>query len=255
MQTHFNIVSLQTTSTASPTTTTSASSTSPTTVTSTIITSTPSTSMPTTPQLTLTPSYIQINPNQIYRSALFSLSTSIYFACNSSYTNIYAWTLQNLDSGIMIDLSANPSLQSSTLVIQSNSLAYGLYKFTIQVDTVTSLYGTFTNTAQTYTQIIPTGLAVFGIANGISSQLIGSTQPFVLNPVAYSFDMDNLVVLSSLQFDFYCQTINVNQSTLLASSQLAMPSLKAYTTNSSLVLAKNVTCFGTLGISIFLNLV
>ena len=202
------------------------------------------------PLLTLTPFSEQSNPNRIYRSKLFSLSTSIYFACNTSSTYEYTWTLTLVDSGQNIDLTANPTYLSSELVIQSNTLTYGVYQFNVQVNVITSQYGTFTNTNQTFIQILPTGLAVFAIANGIESQLIGSSQPFVLNPVGFSFDMDNLVAPSNLVFDFYCQTISLTQSSS-SSSQIRSSSLKAYLTNSSLTLAWNTTCFDTLSNSLF----
>ena len=88
-------------------------------------------------------------------------------------------------------------------------------------------------------------MAVFAIENGISSQMIGSNQQFILNPVEYSFDMDNLVSPVNLTFDFYCQTININQSSPL-SFQEALQSLKTYLSKSSLILERNVTCFNNL---------
>jgi hypothetical protein len=76
-----------------------------------------------------------------------------------------------------IDLSSNPTWQSTILVTQANSLAFGLYAFNFQTNvtiTKTSNILFQTNNITTYVQIIPSGLAVYGLENGVSSLLIGT---------------------------------------------------------------------------------
>ena len=199
--------------------------------------------------MTIQQSFSQSSPNQIYRSSLFSLSTSTYFACNSSYSRKYSWKLTLLDTLNAIDLKTNPSSSSSELVIQGNTLAYGLYEFKIQVDITMSDGSILSNSAATYIQIIPTGLAVFALQNGISNILVGSQQVFILDPATYSIDFDNLVLPSSLTYKFYCTTINLN--TTLTTNKINID-LLTFQQNSSLLMDSNRTCFASNGI--FLNI-
>ena len=184
-------------------------------------------------------SFTQANPAQIFRSNIFSLSTTTLFACNVTYTSVYTWQLNGAD------FVSNPTYHSAELVVQANTLFYGLYQFTCRVDITSdsfaSLTNTLTNTVSTFISIIPTGLAVYAIQNGVSSQLIGSSQVFQLNPMAYSFDMDNLVSPISLQFQFYCKTLN----SLNKNSSSSQYDLYSYKMNSSLTMTANETCFSS----------
>jgi hypothetical protein len=196
----------------------------------------------------MNPIYTQSNPQIILRSKLFSLNTATYFSCNSSYTIAYKWSLkliQNLSSQISIDLSSNPSWQSTSLVIQAYTLSYGLYAFNFQTNvTITkanNVVVALTNNLTTYVQIIPTGFAVYGLQNGVSGLLIGTQQSFSLNPALYSLDLDSLVQPSSLQYKFYCFTINKNSITSVNTSQSI--DLFTYKNNSLLQMNSNSTCF------------
>ena len=62
-----------------------------------------------------------------------------------------------------VDLTSNPTFRSSELVMQSNTLEFGLYQFIFQIDVVSSKLYNVTNSASTFIQIIPTGLAIFGL--------------------------------------------------------------------------------------------
>ena len=180
-------------------------------------------------------------PKVIYRSKLFSLSTATLFACNVSYSTAYTWTLNILAGSTtrLVDLSANPTAQSSEIVMQANTLAYGLYQFRFRVDVTLSTSLVLSNTIETYIQIVPTGLNVFAIQNGIQSQLIGYNQEFILNPVEYTVDLDNLISPSSLTFQFYCRTTQLNANTQ-TSNRI---SLQMYKNNPALPLKWNETCF------------
>ena len=97
------------------------------------------------------------------------------------------------------------------------------------------------NVALSYFQIIPTGLAVFGIENGVSSVLIGSNQEFNLQPSIYSIDLDNLVTPDKLSFTYYCQTVNISSASSAISPQA---DLKTYSNDPNLVMMRSRTCFG-----------
>ena len=130
--------------------------------------------------------FIPTNRFKVFRSKLFSLSTISSFTCDSNYTYEYTWTLNKTDTSELINLSNNPTHKKTELVVPAYTLLYGYYEFKFQVNMILINSGiTLSNTALTYIQIIPTGLAIFAIENGVSSQLIGAEQPFVLNPAEY----------------------------------------------------------------------
>ncbi len=185
-------------------------------------------------------SFTQNSPKKIFRSQLFSLSTIAYFACNYTYSLDYIWSLRRVDIPKVFDLTKNPTFKSSELVIQSNTLDFGLYEFIIQINIVSTDLKNVSNTANTFIQIIPSGLAIFGLQNGISSQLVGSSQSFTLNPALYSLDLDYLLSMNKLNYTFFCNSINNNW---LNSSSKATIDLATYKKNPQLVMEWNVTCF------------
>ena len=178
---------------------------------------------------------------------MLTVSSVISFYCNTNFTYQNIWTLtqvspKNLAPVSIINLSQNPTSQSSELVIKENTLGYGLYMFQFQV--VVSFNGMSqisSNVAVTYMQVIPTGLAVFSIANGVSYVLIGTNQLFSLQPSVYSVDLDNIVVPSQLTFAYYCKTVNLSDpnSVNAPASQI---DLLSYKTNQA-VLNGNPDCF------------
>jgi hypothetical protein len=187
----------------------------------------------------------QQNPNQIMRSKMFSISTATYFMCNLSYTQAYLWTLNKINSGVtqLKDLSANPTFASSEIVIESNTLEYGLYEFTIQVE-IKVLSSVLKSKVSTFVEIIPTGLVVFGLENGIQSISIGFSQALVLNPIKYSFDFDNMASISNLSFKFYCSPISNYNYIGSSLSDTGDKDLATFKRNSSL---KMSPCFTSNG--------
>ncbi len=187
-------------------------------------------------------SYTQQNPNLVYRSSLFSLSTLTIFSCNSTFTQTNDWKLSRIDVSKTIDITANPTSITPELVVQANSLEYGLYKFTFQVN-VQTVDNFLTNSISTFIQIIPTGLAVFAVQNGISSLLIGSRQNLILKPDVFSVDLDYLISPNSLQYKIFCSTINTTLSSTV--NNVKNIDLLTYKSNSSLKMASNETCFAS----------
>jgi hypothetical protein len=175
------------------------------------------------------------------RSKQFSLSTATYFECDLSYTQAYLWTLNKINSGVtqLIDLSVNPTFDSSEIVIQSNTLDYGLFEFTIQVE-IKVLTSVLTSKVSTYVEIIPTGLVVYGLENGIQSISIGFSQTLILNPIKYSFDSGNMASISNLTFKFYCSSISNFNYIGLSYSTTGDIDLATNKRNSSL---KMTSCF------------
>ena len=191
--------------------------------------------------------FSQLSPQIILRSKLFTLNTATYFSCNLSYAITYQWSLNlivNSTYASKIDLSLNPTWQSSSLVIQANTLAYGLYAFNFQTNvTIATSNVLLENNITTYVQITPTGLAVYGLQNGVSGLLIGSQQSFSLSPTLYSLDLDSLIKPSSLPYKFYCFTINQGLNTIVNATQSV--DLFSYKNNSLLQMNSNSTCFSS----------
>lgn len=70
----------------------------------------------------------------------------------------------------------------------------------------------YTDTAQTYFEVAPTGIAIASLpgtlAGGTFEQTIGTNQTILLDPVTYSYDLDSLANISALSFKFYCKVID-----------------------------------------------
>ena len=142
------------------------------------------------PQLSIEQSYPLTQPKIIYRSQQITLSTLASFACNSTYTLRKAWSLIKLDeiANYNIPLSSNPTSLTSMLVIEENILDYGLCMFSFDLalsitttEASNKLYIRSSNVS-TFIRVIPTGIGVYALENGISNVRIGYMQMLVLNP-------------------------------------------------------------------------
>ncbi len=177
------------------------------------------------------------NPLQIERSKLFTVSSNETSQCEiQHYTLKKSWDLMKFDDlsqqfSIKIDLSTNPTSLLNELVVQSNTLSYGLYKFNFTIE-IQALNLTKLNSIQTYIEIIPTGLVIFALPNGVSQILIGSSQSVSLKPSIYSYDYDQVINANSLIFGFYCKKTNTSSI-----------STRSYP-NQSLLIRNNQDCFG-----------
>ena len=180
---------------------------------------------------------------------MFSVPTVISFFCNTNFTYQNKWTLTQVDPQTLnikkiIDLTKNPTSRKSELVIKENFLGYGLYRLVYQVKvTFNGISQISSNVAETFIQIIPTGLAVFGIKNGVSSVLLGSLQSFNLQPSVFSIDYDNKTHPNQLKFVYYCRTVNQSDTNSLNSSSNQID-LLTYKYNNSLIMNKRLNCFG-----------
>ena len=156
----------------------------------------------------LTNPYIQLF------SKILSIDAEVICVGNMVYYyNWEAYILNANDNSIknQIDLSKNPTATSNNFVIDAFTLEYGLYEFVFQ------LKGTWGGIEKVYSQntyhkIIPSGLVIFGLKNGVSCSEIGSKQILSFNPIKYSFDYDNVASMLNLKFDFYCRKVYKNQT-------------------------------------------
>ena len=148
-------------------------------------------------------------------------------------------------------LSSNPTSSTAQLVIPANTLSFGIYQFTYQVYALVTSSNTLlsSNIESVFVEIVPTGLAVFALANGVSGVMIGYQQVFTLSPGLYSIDFDYLISPSILNYKFYCSTVMLN----VTSSPNNNDDLMTFKMNSSLAMSANKTCFAA-NCNFFLNI-
>ena len=128
--------------------------------------------------------------------------------CQALVTKTWALTVIDSSKNAIsnVDLSANPSTATSQLVIQANTLSYGLYEIKYTVSITDSTNSVLTASTYVYVNIVPTGIIVYALQNGVLSISIGTAQSLTLQPNTYSFDADQVVSPSSLTFTYNCRT-------------------------------------------------
>lgn len=189
------------------------------------------------------------SPKKVFQSTLFSISSIISFYCKTNFTYRNIWTLTQIDPNTFkklsnIDLSTNPTYRSSELVFVENVLEYGLYIVQYQVTlTFNGNSQKSSNIAKTYFEIVPTGIVVYAIENGVSGVLIGTKQSFNLRPSVFSMDFDNIVQPTELAFKYFCKMVNLSDpnSLNIRASQI---DLLSFANNDSLIMDRNLNCFG-----------
>lgn len=134
--------------------------------------------------------------------------------CMSILVLVKKWYLYQINSNDFtviqtVDLSTNPTNLQNQLVIFPNKLDYGLFKTVFEVQSADEFStNIFVESIETYFRIIPTGLAVFSLANGVSNLEIGYEQSIDLEPDRFSFDFDKLATINLLKFTYYCKIVD-----------------------------------------------
>lgn len=152
------------------------------------------------------------------RSDIITLSTQTTINCSMDASNSILWQIFQVDEKTGDQLKQvviptnNPTVNYADLVIQPGTLPYGLYKF---VFTVTMNYNSmYTNQVESYVKVVPSGLLISAMASaprGGTYQITrGTNQTILLNPGAYSQDIDGLAALKKLNYSFYCRVIDNN---------------------------------------------
>lgn len=155
------------------------------------------------------------------RGDILKMSSNFSIDCTENVSPSYKWSIHRVDIDTMSEteffLSNNPDLYQDTLIITGGRLGFGYHKISlytlVTVDTKNrkNINNQFSATDYAYIRVIPTGIAVFCFDNYNKRFEIGSSQSLVLNPLTYSYDMDFLIDISSLQFKFFCFGINKTQ--------------------------------------------
>lgn len=147
-------------------------------------------------------------------SELLAIKSDTRVNCSIGSRNIKEWKIYRVDkingqTGQLVNLIDNPTVNYAELVVQPNTLDLGLYKITYRISMLFDL--AFTSQSETFIEIIPSGIMILSLVGqfgfGIFEITRGFNQRIVFNPVLYSIDLDKKVKMSSLNFEFYCKLI------------------------------------------------
>ena len=153
------------------------------------------------------------------KSDLFSLSGITTINCNTSLSNQKKWLIYKVDEitgqdleQITQSLKNNPTIDYAELVIQPQTLTYGLYRFVF----TSSMNDMTSSQIDTFVKIIPSGLVLSTLS--LSQPMYGGTieitrgwnQSIKFNPFLNTYDIDSVAVITSLSFKYSCQIIDSN---------------------------------------------
>jgi hypothetical protein len=126
-----------------------------------------------------------------------------------------------------IYLYTNPTLAYAELVLQPQTLSYGLYRI---VFTATQIFSNSTEklskSIDTFIEIIPSGLVISSLKlsqpmyGGTVEITRGSNQSIQFNPYLFSYDIDEVAVITELKFEYSCQIVNREINVTIRSNTL-----------------------------------
>ena len=113
-----------------------------------------------------------------------------------------------------IYLKTNPTMAYAELVLQPQTLSYGLYRI---VFTATQIFDNSTeklsNSIDTFIEIIPSGLVISSLRlskpmyGGTIEITRGSSQSIQFDPYLFTYDIDGVAVITNLKFEYSCQIV------------------------------------------------
>jgi hypothetical protein len=160
--------------------------------------------------------------NVYKRNNLIKIIGQTTLDCLASLVNVKQWTIFKLNelSGLIeqqIQIKNNPTLNYAELVLQPQTLTYGLYRLVYNVTMNYKENGSlFTSSADTYINVIPSGLLISSLK--MSQPMFGGTiqitrglnQKIEFDPFLFTYDIDSVAVITSLTFKYSCQIIDSN---------------------------------------------
>jgi hypothetical protein len=152
------------------------------------------------------------SPTPFKQNDLIQLTGQTTFNGSSSLSNQKEWKVYG-QSEQQIVINNNPTINYADLVLQPQTLPYGLYRF---VFTVKMSNTNCTDSTFTYIQIIPSGLVLSTlklsqpIYGGTIEITRGQNQQIQFDPFLFTYDIDNVAVITSLTFKYSCQLIESN---------------------------------------------
>jgi hypothetical protein len=136
-------------------------------------------------------------------------------AFSSTWLNHKEWKIFkfNDENEQQIFIYNNPTINCADLVLQPQTLSYGVYRivFTVKMINTNCSASAFTNI-----RIIPSGLVLSSLK--LSQPMYGGTieitrgqnQQIQFDPYLFTYDIDRMAVITSLSFKYSCQLIDAN---------------------------------------------
>jgi hypothetical protein len=158
-------------------------------------------------------------PKMFKQNDLIQLISITNINCPISLSNSKEWTINAVNELTgqiekQVFIKNNPTINYADLVLQPQTLSYGVYKC---VYTVTMLCNAnFTSSVETFIKIVPSGLVLSTLK--LSQPMFGGTieinrgqnQQVQFDPFLFTYDIDNVAVISTLSFRYACQVIDSN---------------------------------------------
>jgi hypothetical protein len=114
-----------------------------------------------------------------------------------------------------IILKPNPTLAYAELVLQPQTLSYGLYRIVFTATTLSfNLTNKLSSSIDTFIAVVPSGLVISSLKlskpmyGGTIEITRGSNQSTLFNPYLFSYDIDGVAVITNLKFEYSCQILN-----------------------------------------------
>ena len=132
-------------------------------------------------------------------------------------------TINQNDQEQSILIKNNPTLTNQDLVLQPQTLDYGLYRIyfsvTFKSNSLTNIIMSTIN-EDTFLSIIPSGLVLSTLK--LSQPMYGGTieitrglnQSIDFDPFLFTYDIDSKAVITSLSFKYSCQIVNDQGETI-----------------------------------------
>ncbi len=152
--------------------------------------------------------------------------------CPNSLINTKEWSIyliNDLTTGgneQQIILKNNPTLSYSELVLQPQTLSYGVYRILFTMTSIGLNSTKYTNQDETFIEIKPSGLIISSlklskpIYGGTIEITRGSSQSIAFNPYIFTYDIDNVAVISTLTFNYSCQIVQQTQTAVIEPATL-----------------------------------
>ena len=183
--------------------------------------------------------FFEDNPAIYKRSQLIS-STGLT-RCVDNLPHNKKWTMKSSSTGQEIDLTDNPTSDKNELVIQPNTLPYGLYMITYGIYSKGD--NSLLSQQSTFVKVIETGIAVYGLEYGTSNLKLGYAQIIVFEPNKFTFDFDYIADVSSLDYKYFCAKLEQNDNSSTSSINFGSELKEAKSNNVPL----SSTCFDSTG--------
>jgi hypothetical protein len=161
------------------------------------------------------PSMNTSSPTLFKRNDFIQWTGQTTINSSSSLLSQKEWTIFKVivPNEQQIFINNNPTINYADLVLQPQTLSYGLYRI---VFTVTMIATDCSASSFTYIRIIPSGLVLSSLKlsqpmyGGTIEITVGQNQQIQFDPYLFTYDIDNVAVITSLTFKYACQLIESN---------------------------------------------